>query len=70
MLKSRVIYIENDNVNLDKGAQETASNKVGLPTSILNRYPHQNADYMLSERWYDGFLSAGVMTSMKSGKKK
>ncbi len=35
MLKSRVIYIENDNVNLDKGAQETASNKVGLPTSIL-----------------------------------
>ena len=39
MLISRDIYIENDNVNLEKGAQETALNIVGLPTSIPGRYP-------------------------------
>jgi hypothetical protein len=35
MLISRVIYIEKEDVNLDKDAPETASNSVGLPTSIL-----------------------------------
>jgi len=38
MLISRSINIENENVNLDKGAPETAPNSVGLPTSILGRY--------------------------------
>jgi len=38
MLIIRAIHIENDNVNLDKGAQETALNMVDLPTSILHRY--------------------------------
>ncbi len=31
------IRIENENVNLDEGALGTASNTVGLPTSILGR---------------------------------
>lgn len=37
MLISRDIHIENENVNLKKGAPETASNLVGLPMSILKR---------------------------------
>jgi len=37
MLISRAIHIENENVNLDKGAPEAAPNSVGLPTSILDR---------------------------------
>ena len=42
----------------------------GFDLTKVYCYHNQNADYMLSERWYDGFLSVGVMTSMKSGKKK
>jgi hypothetical protein len=38
MLINRAIYIENEDVNLKKGAPETATNSVGLPTSILSRY--------------------------------
>ncbi len=34
MLISRAINIENETVNLDKGTPETASNSVGLHTSI------------------------------------
>jgi len=34
MLISRAIHIENDNVNLEEGALEAASNIVSLPTSI------------------------------------
>lgn len=37
MLISRAIHIENENVNLDKGAQETATISIGLPASILKR---------------------------------
>ncbi len=37
MLISRAIRIENENVNLEKGASETAQDSVGLPTSILSR---------------------------------
>lgn len=37
MLISRAIHIENENVNLDKDAPETAPNSVGLHTSILKR---------------------------------
>jgi hypothetical protein len=36
MLISRVINIENENVNLEKGTPET-DHSVGLPTSILQR---------------------------------
>ena len=38
MLISRANNFENENVNLNKGAIETAPNSVGLPTSILDRY--------------------------------
>ena len=48
MLISRAINIENENVNLDKGALETVSNPEGLPTSNLGvtskrkeRHDHQ-----------------------------
>lgn len=37
MLISRAIHFEYDNVNLEKGTRETASNIVSLPTSILGR---------------------------------
>ena len=38
MLISRAINIENENVDLNKDALDTASNSVGLPTSIPCRY--------------------------------
>jgi hypothetical protein len=37
MLISRAILSENENVNLARGALETVSIKVVLPTSILQR---------------------------------
>gem|GEM_PF-4609227 len=42
----------------------------GFDLTKIYNYHHQNPDYKLSERWYDGFLSVGVMTAMKNGKKK
>ena len=44
--------------------------ELGFDLTKIYSYHHQNPEYKLSERWYDGFLSVGVVTSMKNGKKK
>lgn len=44
--------------------------ELGFDLTKIYCYHHINPEYKLSERWYDGFLSVGVMTDLGNGKKK
>jgi hypothetical protein len=62
----------NENVNLDKGAPETASNSVGIPSSILQRYASFMLDIeklkgkLYSQNWEESLNAADQLAAIKS----